>query len=41
MTVKSVLMRTQGLRPGVRVPTCSPPLPPCYAAGFCSTIVEI
>jgi len=27
MTVKSVLMRSQGLRPGACAPTC----PPCYA----------
>jgi len=37
MTAKSVLMRPQGLRPGARVPPCSPP-PFCYATAARSKI---
>jgi len=32
MTAKSVLMRPQALRSGVRALTC--PLPPCYATAL-------
>jgi len=38
MTAKSVLMRSQGLRPGARTPTCYATAPETFAPGHVSPL---